>query len=586
MLSTVLHLDLLLANRRGRWTLFRRVYAGWLVLQFLYLFIAYFSESHLVAHSRFVDGYIQVIVIQEMLVIFGVVPMFVAGTITEEKTRGTLQHLLTTDLSSAAIVLGKLGSGVLQSGLLLLTALPFVCFVGSNGAFDPVRILALVIATAGPLLAWSAVSILVSVWSRQTRHALVTLYALALGGIAFIAGINWWIGSLWPVALPGTPQADLRNLLIDVKHVLSYLNPYFVLTPTWGARDSVELARRLQISSIVWMVIAVASTGIAIWRLRPAFRKQLEAPGKSEQSRTFLFRARVSDDPIRWKEQHIEGLAPLAMLRVIPTWVSVVAVLGITIALCQLAPQLDGASLRALAMFGVATLVVAVRSSASVSGERERQTWEALLLTPLDLRRLIGSKRRGIVAATYPYLLAFALPSFFLAYTGGHIRALLVTAVALVVTLVVLQFVGAVGVWSSVRWKSSWLALLGTLSISYAGGFVLGLFAMPVIGVIVFFVCLFLSPVFAVLGIDANVLTGGLNGPIVFLCWVGLGLTFLYVAGRFNADAQRRAARERIPYYKNGVNCGWALEQYFEQLGEPLLIQDDVKRRREVTAAK
>jgi ABC-type transport system involved in multi-copper enzyme maturation permease subunit len=580
MIRNVLHMELMLANRRGRWTLYRRIYAGWLILQFMYLFMVYFAEAESVAPVRFVEGYIQTLVIQQILLIFVGVPIFVAGAITEERTRGTLEYLLTTDLSSASIVLGKLLSGMSQAGLLLLAGLPLICFVGSQGAFfDAPRIVAIVLATAGPLFAWAALSILVSVWSRQTSHALVTLYGLALGSALLFVAVNRWIWRLWPAAMPGTFEADVRNGFIRIEGLLQYLNPYFVLTPAWGQRDVEELARRLFVSSLVWILLGVACTGVAIWRLRPAFRRQLGAPGRPVARSHFLFRARVGDDPIRWKEQHIEGLAPFG-LRGIPTWVDVTVVIAVTILLGYFLPYTDAAVPCSMTVLFAATLAVGVRASACVSSERERQSWEALLLTPLDLRRLIGSKRRGIIAATYPYLLAFAVPALVLGWLNHNVPVMIITLVGLIATLVVLEFVGAVGVWCSVRSRSSWMALLGTLAITYGGGFALSIFGLPIIGVVVFFVCLFLSPVFVVFGIDADLMTGGLTKPIVFMCFVGLGLTFLHIAGRFNADAQRRAARERIPYWKSGVNCGYAVEQYFEQLGEPLSMQDDGDRRR------
>ena len=31
-------------------------------------------------------------------------------------------------------------------------------------------------------------------------------------------------------------------------------------------------------------------------------------------------RARVHGDPLRWKERHVEGVAPLALLRATPRW--------------------------------------------------------------------------------------------------------------------------------------------------------------------------------------------------------------------------------------------------------------------------
>jgi len=44
--------------------------------------------------------------------------------------------------------------------------------------------------------------------------------------------------------------------------------------------------------------------------------KQLEGEGRPRRPRWWRARRTpVSDEPIRWKERHVDGLAPLAMLR-------------------------------------------------------------------------------------------------------------------------------------------------------------------------------------------------------------------------------------------------------------------------------
>jgi ABC-type transport system involved in multi-copper enzyme maturation permease subunit len=60
---------------------------------------------------EFVFG--QVALVQILLTIW-LVPTCVAGVIAEEKERRSLTHLLTTRLTSAEIVLGKLAGGLVQ----------------------------------------------------------------------------------------------------------------------------------------------------------------------------------------------------------------------------------------------------------------------------------------------------------------------------------------------------------------------------------------------------------------------------------------------------------------------------------------
>src|SRR5262249_3106329 len=87
--------------------------------------------------------------------------------------------------------------------------------------------------------------------------------------------------------------------------------------------------------------------------------------------------------------------------------------------------------------FLIASLMVGIRCSGAIVGERERQTWEALLLTPLTARQLIRGKLWGIMGAAAPYLWAYAVPALALALLAG---------------------VGPF-VWVAVWWGLSWLAM-------------------------------------------------------------------------------------------------------------------------------
>src|SRR5262249_22122447 len=67
----------------------------------------------------------------------------------------------------------------------------------------------------------------------------------------------------------------------------------------------------------------------------------------------------------------------------------------------------------------LASLMVGIRTSGTVSGEREKQTWEALLLTPLTSRQIIAGKLWGIMGSSYLYVLAYAVPALALSALGG-----------------------------------------------------------------------------------------------------------------------------------------------------------------------
>src|SRR5205807_2274081 len=91
-----------------------------------------------------------------------------------------LHYLLTSELTSAEIVLGKLAARLLQVLVLVALGLPVVCLIGLFGGVD-YRVLVLSYAgTLTTIYFLATASILVSVAARRPREAISLLYILEL----------------------------------------------------------------------------------------------------------------------------------------------------------------------------------------------------------------------------------------------------------------------------------------------------------------------------------------------------------------------------------------------------------------------
>lgn len=115
MVGSLFFHEMLLASRRTREQIFRWIYAGWLILQLLGFTVAtlltfsFQRGTDLGAFTPFLArDFTEVFLVQHLILIVLVTPAFVASAITDEKTRGTLQYLLTTELTPLHILLGKL----------------------------------------------------------------------------------------------------------------------------------------------------------------------------------------------------------------------------------------------------------------------------------------------------------------------------------------------------------------------------------------------------------------------------------------------------------------------------------------------
>jgi ABC-type transport system involved in multi-copper enzyme maturation permease subunit len=126
------------------------------------------------------------------------------------------------------------------------------------------------------------------------------------------------------------------------------------------------------------------------------------------------------------------------------------------------------------------SLIVGLRCSGSISSEREKQTWEAVLLTPMTAKQIVRGKLWGVMGASLWYLLAYAAPAVTLSAFGGPL-ALFYTVLWVAVTVLAMYFIGAAGLWCSVSSRNSWRGLLHTLIVGYLGGLVLFLVLSPAI---------------------------------------------------------------------------------------------------------
>jgi ABC-type transport system involved in multi-copper enzyme maturation permease subunit len=585
MVGPVLHQELLLGSRRNRLYVFRWFYAAWLVAQVFYFWFQFQGEDYARRAALYAQGlnvtanegsapevvgarFAETFVAQQMLFLVLVVPAFVAGAVTDEKRRGTLQYLLTSDLEARHILLGKLLGRVAQVALLGLAGLPLFALLAGFGGVEPLTLLFAALVLLMPLFGLAAAALLASVWCRQTRDAVLGLYA--------VGAVGWLL--VWAVGGP-----------------LRYFDPLYVLAPAWGPRDSVELAeagRRLLVEGLCWGGVAAVCLGAAVWQLRPAYVRELESVRPAGRRHWYSAeRVPVNDEPVHWRERHVEGLAPNPALRRVPQWLGIAVVAGLTIvsslailwaslapgkgvgdvlrAVVQVRPDKVRALLpdagvgflvQGVAVMVLASLVVGIRCSGSVTGERERQTWEALLLTPLSAKQLIRGKMWGIMGASYWYLLAYAAPALTLSVFGGPL-ALFWTLLWLAVTVLAMYFVGAAGLWCSVRAKNSWRALLGTLGLAYLGGTGIYLITSPIMAILalllvlgLYFIDLFTGTHMADLAVRnlksfLQLFSAASSVGLALIFWL-MARLFLNRAQRWVADRERTRHWHEEPLYR------------------------------------
>ena len=326
-------------------------------------------------------------------------PSFAAGTISGEKERKTYEMLLASPMRPGAIVLGKLLASLCHLAVLGFCSLPIVMLCLPLGGVSPWEVLATYAAMAASALLFASVSVAASSYFHRTIAALVVSYLVILPAAL--------IGVLLYNALETAPQARLVMLLAIVPAaclatalwLLAATSRRLLHPPDVGAEAQEVVDPESEQENSMGLVIRGEH-----------FPDRLFTPRK----RTDLLDDGVN--PIFDKEMRSEifGQGTL-MLRVVIQVSMGLAVPLMAVCLYmwpKLAPWYTGYVL----LFNM--LVGPVFSAGSVTSERERQTLDLLLTTPLSAGQILSGKlwsslRISCVLTSFliwPLLLAWFLP--------------------------------------------------------------------------------------------------------------------------------------------------------------------------------
>ena len=105
-------------------------------------------------------------------------PAATAGAICLDRARGTLTHLLVTDLSDAEIVLGKLAARLVPVLGLVVCSLPVMALLTLLGGVDPDALLGAFAGDARGGGAGLRLALAFSLWAGKTHEALLGTYAV------------------------------------------------------------------------------------------------------------------------------------------------------------------------------------------------------------------------------------------------------------------------------------------------------------------------------------------------------------------------------------------------------------------------
>jgi len=412
-------------------------------------------------------------------------PAVLAGSLAGDRERGVLQLLLTTVVSPREIVSGRLLGKLSQVGMILLAGVPFLVLLGAWNGFDLSQLATLFLLLAAVGAGGGGLAVAASIVSKRGRDALLSVYILML-------------------ALVLSPLLAQVGLSTDVTNWLESFNPYVSMNRlVWDNETAPAL-----VTSLAWLAMGLAGAILAALRLRPTCL----ATGESvKKSRRRVWVAPLGERPMLWKELYIERVGTLGRFG---KWLGVlftVMIGGGSLVLAGMifvdlfwrhqsdwsrwATDFLSAWLSdpvAMFMAWLLQWAVGLRAAVSIASERERGTWDALLMSPLEPGEIVRAKLAGSLHALRwmvgALVLAWTLGTVFGAITPGAYFNW-ITATALAATLM-----AAVGVRCSLSLPTATKAMTWTIALWMAAEVLVAFLALSIIAI----VCLFFITVWMV----------------------------------------------------------------------------------------
>lgn len=403
LLGPIFSFEIVTMARRARYFVLRTVY-GLALLAALWIghlgTNTFGPTNDLAATARRTALFFAVFSFIQVIAVLLVGPAIVAGVIATERQRRTIEYLFAARISGFEIVLGKLGARLLQIAALLLIGLPILAMAMLCGGIAPEALVVVYIITISTVLLVAAVSIAVSVWCRRANEAVTTAYVVLLA-MLFVPMVAHGVGEANPLFYATWIEPINSQLLMG--------NPLWVLsnalTAASGATPKVawSMVGALARNQLIVAAAAVLWAGLAVRRVH---MRQLTKAAANRQRRFQLVRPTIGDRPMVWKElfaaQAATRLGLIGRLAVVALLLCAVgpAIYGFFTTLQSTDSWAVDAYQSMLSILSTVLacgmlLLLAAAASRSITAEKERQTWDSLLGTPLESLEIILGKIAG-----------------------------------------------------------------------------------------------------------------------------------------------------------------------------------------------
>lgn len=345
-------------------------------------------------------------------------PAATAGSICMDKARGSLVHLLVTDLSDTEIVLGKLAARLAPVFGLIVASVPVLFLVSFLGGIDLEALISAYLILSGVVVLSCSLALLLSIWGSKTHEVLLVSYLIVIG---------------WLLTLPVYSLLSFSFGFAAPPSWLDYANPYWLIFAPYSNPNATDLSDAayyfLVTTGLAAIMLLIAIVKMRSVTVHQAGRAERAGPAKQPRAgraRDRRFGPSLDRNPVLWLEWHRRR--PSRWMRIVWRSYALGMIAFTVLALVSMIASSRRHSEMPVIVtgFGVAIglLLVSVTAVTALADERVRGSLDVLLATPLSTASIVWGKWWGAyrvvpLLAVLPGILGFLVAStsgqFFLA---------------------------------------------------------------------------------------------------------------------------------------------------------------------------
>ena len=409
-----------------------------------------FADTSYLGHELF-----WVLAISQLIAVIVLMPTLTAPVIATEKERDTLGLLLMSNLRHHSILLDKLLSRFALVGLLLLSCLPVFFALLVFGGITPDQIATAYLSILGTMLFCSGIGLFFSTVMNRMHTALIASFSTIIGYVLVL------------------------YVLDEELHVIPLGPEYFL--PIMDGLDSASFF--LLLSALVFFVLLLLS--IALLPKQSGVRERHFLKRLFRRLNTFFHKINftgvvlfdesqsIGENAILWKETHKHFFSSRIFL-VRSTYVTIVFSL-IVLATTQMWDVL--ASMVGMGGMIFLIMIAIVASSTAFTLEREKNSFEILMSSPLTAQSIVVAKFIGVLRMMLPVVVCMAIWSIVLNCIGsgwwsgysysiwGEFEMIGYDPRVFVIIVSQIPMIVAIGLYSSTKRRRAGTAILQTFLI-------------------------------------------------------------------------------------------------------------------------